>query len=48
MDITTTPIAALQLAENGIAWADMQLYISVMIGLVIVMTIADLLHKKSA
>ncbi|MCS5586282.1 MAG: adenylylsulfate reductase [Gammaproteobacteria bacterium] len=46
MDITTTPIAAL--AENGIAWADMQMYVSVMIGLVIVMTIADLLHKKSA
>ena len=46
MDITTTPIAAL--AENGIAWADMQMYVSVMIALVIVMTIADLLHKKSA
>ncbi|EEZ80740.1 MAG: adenylylsulfate reductase [Candidatus Thioglobus sp.] len=48
MDITTTPIAALALAENGIAWADMQTYVTVMIALVIVMTIADLLHKKSA
>jgi len=46
MDITTTPIAAL--VENGIAWADMQMYVTVMIASVIVMTIADLLHKKSA
>ncbi len=48
MDFTTTPIAALAIADNGIGWADMQTYVTVMIALVIVMTIADLLHKKSA
>ncbi len=48
IDITSTPIAALALAENGIGYAEMQTYVTVMIALVVVMTIADLIHKKSA
>lgn len=48
IDFASTPIAALATAENGIGWADMQTYVTVMIALVIVMTIADLIHKGSA
>lgn len=48
IDFASTPIAALAAAENGIGWAEMQTYVTVMIALVIVMTIADLIHKGSA
>ncbi len=47
MDITTTPIAALA-ANTAITWADMQMYVIVMIALVVVMTVLDLIHKGSA
>ncbi|BBB23682.1 adenylylsulfate reductase membrane anchor [Isorropodon fossajaponicum endosymbiont JTNG4] len=46
IDINSTPIASL-LAE-GISYADMQMYVVIMIALVVVMTALDLLHKKSA
>ena len=46
IDINSTPIASL-LAE-GISYADMQTYVIIMIALVVVMTVLDLLHKKSA
>ncbi len=46
IDINSTPIASL-LAE-GISYADMQMYVVIMIALVVVMTVLDLLHKKSA
>lgn len=44
--ITNTPIAALNTA--GISYGTMQTYAMIMIILVIVMTILDMLHKKSA
>ncbi len=44
--ITNTPIAALNAA--GISYETMQTYVMIMVALVIVMTIADMLHKKSA
>ncbi len=44
--ITNTPIAALNLA--GISYETMQTYVIIMIVLVVVMTVADMLHKKSA
>ncbi len=46
IDINSTPIASL-LAE-GISYANMQTYVVIMITLVVVMTVLDLLHKKSA
>jgi hypothetical protein len=44
--ITNTPIAALNAA--GISYETMQTYVMIMVALVIVMTIMDMLHKKSA
>lgn len=44
--ITNTPIAALNAA--GISYETMQTYVMVMVALVIVMTVADMIHKKSA
>ena len=44
--ITNTPIA--DLANNGISYGSMQTYVIIMVALVIVMTILDMLHKKSA
>jgi hypothetical protein len=46
IDINSTPISSL-LAE-GISYANMQTYVIIMIALVVVMTVLDLLHKKSA
>ncbi len=46
IDINSTPIASL-LAE-GISYENMQMYVIIMIALVVVMTVLDLLHKKSA
>lgn len=45
MDITITPIAAL---SASISYDTMQVFVVVMIALVIVMTVIDMLHKKSA
>ncbi len=46
IDINSTPIASL-LAE-GISYVNMQMYVVIMIALVIIMTVLDLLHKKSS
>ncbi len=46
--ITNTPIHDLAIAVNGISYETMQTYVIVMVALVIVMTIADMIHKKSA
>ncbi|SMN02508.1 Adenylylsulfate reductase membrane anchor [uncultured Candidatus Thioglobus sp.] len=45
IDINTTPIASLLEAYT---WADMQMYVYVMVAFVVIMTILDLLHKGSA
>lgn len=45
INFDTTPIASL--IEAGYTYADMQMYVTVMIALVVVMTIADLIHKGS-
>lgn len=45
INFDTTPIASL--IEAGYTYADMQMYVTVMIALVAVMTIADLIHKGS-
>ncbi len=45
INFDTTPIASL--IEAGYTFADMQTYVIVMIALVVLMTIADLLHKGS-
>lgn len=43
------PIASLLNADGtGITYADMQMYVIVMVALVVVMTVADMIHKKSA
>ena len=47
INFDTTPIQALALADNGIGFAEMQTYVTVMIALVVLMTIADLIHKGS-
>jgi len=44
--INNTPIA--NLANSGMSYDTMQTYVMVMVALVIVMTIMDMLHKKSA
>ena len=46
IDITNTPITSL--IESGYTYADMQTYVIVMVALVVIMTVLDLLHKKSA
>lgn len=46
IDINSTPIASL-LAE-GISYVNMQIYVVIMIALVVIMTVLDLLHKKSS
>lgn len=45
MDITQTPIAGL---SATISYETMQMFVMVMIALVIIMTIIDMVHKKSA
>ncbi|AYQ57706.1 Adenylylsulfate reductase membrane anchor [Bathymodiolus thermophilus thioautotrophic gill symbiont] len=45
--ITNTPIALLE-ATTNITYTDMQTYAIIMVALVIVMTVMDMLHKKSA
>jgi hypothetical protein len=45
--ITNTPIANLA-NTTSITYADMQMYVMIMVALVIVMTVMDMLHKKSA
>ncbi len=45
INFDTTPIASL--LEAGYTYADMQAYVTVMIALVVLMTIADLIHKGS-
>lgn len=44
--ITNTPIALLE--QAGISYETMQTYVVIMVALVIVMTVMDMLHKKSA
>lgn len=46
MDITQTPIASI--VEAGISYGTMQTFVIIMVALVIVMTIIDTIHKKSA
>ncbi len=45
MDITKTPIADL---SATISYETMQVFVIVMIALVIIMTVVDMIHKKSA
>lgn len=45
INFDTTPIASL--LEAGYSYADMQSYVTIMIALVVIMTIADLIHKGS-
>ncbi len=45
--ITNTPIALLE-ATTNITYTDMQTYAIIMVALVIIMTVMDMLHKKSA
>ena len=47
IDFASTPIGALA-AAGTISWESMQTYVTIMIALVIVMTVADLIHKGSA
>ncbi len=47
MDITQTPIVDLPTAAISISYDTMQIFVVVMVALVIVMTIIDVIHKKS-
>ncbi len=47
MDITKTPIADLPNAAISVSFETMQVFVIIMIALVVVMTIIDVVHKKS-
>ena len=48
IDITKTPIADLPTAAISISYETMQMFVVLMIAFVIVMTVIDMVHKKSA